>query len=140
MKKIIKGKVYSTESARKIGSWASSEDCGNLDYFEETLYQKRTGEFFIHGEGGARTRYAAQTGQNTWKGGEAILPIGYDDARAWAEEHLTAEEYQGAFGAIVEDGSRSTVLLSLPVSKIEQIKREAAQAGMSLSAYVESKL
>ena len=65
--------------------------------------------------------------------------ISYDSARQWADDHLTAEQYQTIFGEVVEDDSRTTLLLSLPVATVKKIKQNAAQAGMTVSAYVESK-
>ena len=66
--------------------------------------------------------------------------VSYDSARQWAEDHLTAEQYQATFGEVVEDDSRTTLLLSLPVATVKKIKRNAAQAGLTVSAYIESKI
>lgn len=139
MKKIINGKLYNTETARMIGTWCNGTDRSDLSWVEETLHQKKTGEFFFHGVGGPNTRYAQQTDDTHWSGGEAITLVGYEDARQWAEDHLTADQYQAVFGEVAEDDSRTTLLLSLPASTVKKIKQEAAQAGMTVSAYVESK-
>lgn len=140
MKKIINGKLYNTETARLVGGWCNAGGWSDFGHIEESLYQKKTGEFFIHGEGGAASKYAKQDGQNSWSGGEAIIPLSYESARKWAEEHLDADEYQSIFGPVEDDDSRSTLLLSLSVSTIERIKREAAKAGVTVSAYIESKI
>ena len=137
MKKIIKGKVYDTDKATEIGSWESGRP-GDLDPFGEVLYQKRTGEFFIHGKGGPQTKYAVSAGQGNWNGSEQIIPLTWENAREWAESHLTAESYESAFGEVVEDESRTTVTLSLSAGAVETAKRAAAQHGVSLSAYIES--
>lgn len=137
MKKIIKGKVYDTDKATEIGSWESGRP-GDLDHFGEVLYQKRTGEFFIHGKGGPQTKYAVSTGQGNWNGSEQIIPLTWENAREWAESHLEAEAYEKAFGEVAEDESRTTVTLSLSAGAIETAKRAAAQYGVSLSAYIES--
>ena len=63
MKKIINGKVYDTETAQVLGSWSNMSD-RSFERIDETLYRKRTGEFFLHGEGGPMSRYAVQIGQN----------------------------------------------------------------------------
>lgn len=136
MKKIINGKVYDTNKAQIVCAWDNGI-YGDFDSLEETLYRKRTGEFFLHGSGGARTMYATSTGGNSWAGGEKILPISYEEARQWAEEHLAAEAYEAAFGAVVEDDSKTTINLSLPVSLVERLKRDSSKAGLGLSAYVE---
>ena len=139
MKKIIGGKLYNTDTARLVGEWSNAGDWRDFGHMEEALYQKKTGEFFIHGEGGPASKYAEQTGQNRWTGGEKIIPLSYETARQWAEDHLTAEQYQATFGEVVEDDSRTTLQLSLPASTVKKIKQEAAQSGMMVSAYVESK-
>lgn len=140
MKKIIGGKLYNTDTARLVGEWSNAGDWRDFGHMEEALYQKKTGEFFLHGEGGPASKYAEQTGQNSWTGGEKIIPLSYETARQWAEDHLTAEQYQATFGEVVEDDSRTTLLLSLPVATVKKIKQNAAQAGLTVSAYIVSKI
>ena len=102
MKKIINGKRYDTETAEKIGVWDNSRSISDFDCCEETLYRKRTGEFFIHGGGGARTKYAKEEyGMYGW--GEAIIPLTYDEAREWAETHLDADRYEALFPVTDDD-------------------------------------
>lgn len=139
MKKIINGKLYNTDTARHIGSWYSNIT-DRLYWVNETLYQKQRGEFFLHGEGGPGSKYAEPSGQGSWSSGEKIIPLSYDAAQAWAEEYLDANAYQAAFGPVEEDDSTVRRLISMPASVEERIKREAAQAGMSFSAYIVSKL
>ena len=136
MKKIINGKVYDTTTAKELGSWESTPYVRDFSRFVETLYQKRTGEFFIHGVGGPSSRYAVSAGQNCWDGGEKIVPLSYDAAREWAEEHLDADDYEAIFGEVCEDDSRVTVTLSLSASAVESAKRAASKAGIRLSAYI----
>lgn len=138
MKKIINGRSYDTETAREVASWGNAGGWNDFAHLEETLYQKKNGEFFLFGEGGPMTKYAVSTGQNTWSGGEKIIPMSYDSARDWAEDHLDADDYETIFGEVPEDDSRVTVTLSLSASAVETAKRAASQAGMNLSAYIES--
>lgn len=138
MKKIIKGRKYDTETAKEMASWSDGLSFRDFTHVEEVLYQKRTGEFFLHGAGGPSTRYAVPTGQNSWSGGEKIIPLTWESAREWAEEHLDADDYEEIFGEVSEDDSRTVVTLSLSVGALEKAKRSAAQAGMTLSAYIES--
>lgn len=137
MKKIISGKVYDTDTAQKLGSWSNMSD-RSFERIDETLYRKRTGEFFLHGEGGPMSRYAVQIGQNNWSSGERITPLSWDDARAWVESHLNPEDYERIFGPVSEDGSRVAVNLSISASSLELARRAAAQSGISLSAYIMS--
>ena len=137
MKKIINGKVYDTETAQVLGSWSNMSD-RSFERIDETLYRKRTGEFFLHGEGGPMSRYAVQIGQNNWRGGEKITPLSWVDARSWVESHLSSEDYERIFGPVSEDGSRVAVNLSISASSLELARRAAAQSGVSLSSYIMS--
>ncbi len=135
MKKIVNGRVYDTETATLIGEWWNNES--GLRRIDEVLYRKKTGEYFLHGFGGAATQYAAAISQNSWQSGERIMPQSYGEAQAWAEEHLAADCYAAEFGPVSEDDTRTTVTISLPASTIERAKRAAAQKGASLSGYIE---
>ena len=137
MKKIINGKVYDTDTAKEMAFWSNNLGPRDFSFVVETLYQKRTGEFFLLGEGGPSTKYAKSAGQNWWSGGSKIIPLDWESARKWAEDHLDADDYESIFGPVVEDDSKTTINLSLPVSLVEQLKRDSSKSGMGLSAYVE---
>lgn len=137
MKKIINNKVYDTSTAREIGcnSYSNPRD---FHYWCETLYCKRTGEYFLHGEGGPASKYAERIEQNSWSGGEQIIPLTYENARKWAEENLTADEYENEFGAVTEDGTAETVNISMPAALIAKIRRKAQGEGISVSKVIVS--
>ena len=137
MKKIISGKVYDTDTAQELGSWENAGNWRDYGHMAETLYRKKTGEFFLHGEGGPMTKYAQAVGQNEWSGGSRIMPMSFAEAREWAEEHLDAEEYEAIFGEVAEDGSRVQVCYSLSAATVETIKRRAAELGISASEYID---
>lgn len=96
MKKILNGKMYNTETAVLLGNYCYSNPTDFL-YVRENLYKKKTGEFFIYGEGGALTTYAERRPDGLC-GGEAIRPITENEARLWCEKHLKADEYIVIFG------------------------------------------
>ena len=126
MKRIIDGRRYDTETAKFIGedSYATPID---FDWWNEGLYQKKTGEFFIYGRGGAKTRYAQAIGQNCWGSGERIMPLSFSEAREWVEKNLDAEIYEELFGPVPEDDSRRIISLSLPTHVADTLKRMAAE-------------
>lgn len=134
MKKIINGRRYDTETAKAIGydDYLYPNDFG---YWAETLYRKNTGEFFLYGTGGPASKYAESIGMNQWSGGSKIIPLSVEAAQKWAEEHLTADEYEKIFGEVGEEEKR-TATFSLPEGVIELIKRGAAEKGLKLSEYV----
>ena len=101
MKKIINGKRYDTETAQLIGS-ASYSNRTDFRFWSEELYRKKTGEFFLYGEGGPASKYGRQIEQNTWSGGEQIIPLTLAEAQKWGEKYLDADEYEEVFGRIEE--------------------------------------
>lgn len=138
MRKIISGKSYDTDTAKLVGCWDNG-DYGNFDYMAESLYRKRTGEYFLHGEGGARSRYAESRGGNSWVGGEAITPLEFASAAEWAEEHLSAAEYEAEFGEVGE-GDKQLISLRLSASACAKLSRLSSMRGEPKSAIIEDML
>lgn len=135
MKKIINGKVYDTETATLCGEWDNGYYRNDFHYCAETLYKKKTGEFFIHGEGHALSKYATHHGNSSgW--GETIIPISYEDARQWTENHLSADEYEALFEIDEDDESRTRVNISLENSVIAKAKQDAGKLGLTVSEYI----
>jgi hypothetical protein len=101
VKKIIQGKKYDTETAEFLGvdSHLAPND---LNYWREELYRKKTGEFFLYGDGGANSKYSKSVGANQWMGSEAIIPYTEAEAKHWAENHLSVEKYEKIFGEVKE--------------------------------------
>ena len=62
MQKIIRGKKYDTDTAKEVCCYSNNLPFGDFDWVQETLYVKRTGEYFLHGKGGARSKYAVPDG------------------------------------------------------------------------------
>lgn len=141
MKKIINGKLYNTDTARNLGSYENIADAGNFHYFSEALYQKRTGEYFLHGQGGPMSRYAEAIDQNSWAWGERIAPLSVEAARKWAEEHLDADDYAAAFG-MPDEGDDAVEAIHVQVSAaiMAEVRAQAAANGESLRAFVERAL
>lgn len=135
MKKVINGKVYDTDKAKELGEYEPNPYRSDFNWFCETLYQKKTGEFFLHGEGNAASKYSRSVAQNEWCGGEKIIPLTYAEAQAWAEEHLDGDEYIEIFGDPEDQQGRGVLSLSLPAATIAKARQEAAKKGLSLSDY-----
>jgi hypothetical protein len=137
MKKVIKGKVYDTETTQRLAEYAPNPYRSDFHYFCETLYRKKTGEYFIHGEGNAASKYAQSCGQNEWCGGEKIIPLTYADAQAWAEKHLDGDEYIEIFGEPEEDEEKAQIHINLSKGAISKLKQAAQKNGLTVSAYIE---
>lgn len=60
MKKVINRKVYDTETAKPVCVYTYIFS-GDFQRVTETLYRKKTGEFFLHAVGGPVSRYPNET-------------------------------------------------------------------------------
>ena len=128
MKRHINNLLYDTDTAKPLGAWDNAQAPTALAYVCETLYRKKTGEYFLHGESGPEGRYGAS--------GEVIRPLTLDEARAWAEANLTDDEYAAAFTP-QQSSVKDTILLSLrPATKARLIKMRE-ETGKSISQLVE---
>ena len=101
MKKIINGRKYDTETAKEVGYWSNGYPCSDFNHCEETLYLKKTGEYFLYGEGGALTQYARSVFRGT-TGGSEIIPMNEDRAKKWVEKCLNCDAYEALFGEVEE--------------------------------------
>lgn len=101
MQKIISGKKYSTDTAKKVAEWESSFGISDFRYAHEILFLKKTGEHFLYGEGGGLSPYAQPYG-TAFGYGEKIIPLSLEEAKAWAEKKCDAEEYSKIFGTVDE--------------------------------------
>lgn len=138
MKKIINGKVYDTDTARYVGSWENGCYQNDYNYVSEELYCKRTGEYFLYGEGGAGTKYSEMIGTNSWSSGEMIIPLTYDIARKWAEEHLKADDYLEEFEPMPDDNTKTNCTFYMGNGTIELLKDYARKQQKSMSECLEN--
>ena len=138
MKKVIKGKIYDTEKAQRLGEYEPNPYRSDFHWFCETFYKKRTGEFFLHGEGHAASKYNKSCGQNEWCGDEKIVPLTYEEAQAWAEEHLDGDEYVEIFGEPEEDGTKTALNIYVRSDVAKWLKTEASKQGKSIGDIIES--
>ena len=103
MKKIINGLRYDTEKAVEVGGYSSGHNPGDFQAWHATLYKTpRSGKFFLHGEGGAMTRFATHHGNNSgW--GEKIQPMDTEEALEWAEQYLDADCIEEHFSDLIKE-------------------------------------
>ena len=92
----INGVAYNTKTAEAIARNGSGREIMHSDerWFNETLYRKKSGEFFLYGSSGIFTKYAKQTGPNSWERSEAILPLTEDEVREWAMNNLDDDGFR----------------------------------------------
>ena len=101
MKKIINGKKYDTENAEILGYRNNDYFPEDFRFCEETLYRTPSGRYFLFGEGGPLSNYAALQGGGYTSSGR-IIPLLEKRAQRWAERYLSADEAEAAFGAAEE--------------------------------------
>ena len=135
MKRIINNRRYDTEKAKEIGR-GSGGFPGDFNYYEEVLYKKRTGEYFIYGRGNANTKYAVQVDSGTWSGGSAITPLSYGEAREWAEKHLDADEYEAEFEVIEDD--KIVTSISLRPSTFQKLKAMSSEQNKPVGEIIDA--
>ena len=113
MIKHIKGKKYNTSTADLKATWTNGLSENDLEYCKEYLYQKRTGEFFLHGYGGALTMYGRKKNKNGI--GENIIPLTFEETEMWANKKLDEEGYNNVFGySVIEGGDSISTSFILP--------------------------
>ena len=138
MKKIIKNKVYDTDTAQLIGGVVTDQySSQDPEYYYETLYVKKTGEFFIHGVGGAKSRYAVRR-DGSWVEGEALVPLSFDSARDFVEEHLDRDTFDKFFGTS-DISNTNTVSFKTTLSSEAKnlLERERAKSGTPISTLLD---
>jgi len=134
MKKIIGGKVYNSQTAQCLGCWCNGLPWNDFGYCSEFLHLTKSGNYFIYGEGGPLSKYAVHHGNST-SGGEVIKPISYAEAKEWAEENLTGDEYESAFG--VPDDTKVALNVDIAKELKQKIDRIKSESNKSLSEIIE---
>lgn len=124
MKKVVQGILCNTKTANRIGGYEYSSG-GDFAHYEEALYRTKSGMYFLHGTGGAASKYSRMTGQNEWSGGEAIKLMPPEAARQWAKDHLDAAEYIAAFGEPEE--MASVLIADEAKAKLVKLKRKTGK-------------
>jgi hypothetical protein len=135
MKKIINGAKYDTKTAKKLGEWTNGERYGEFSYCEETLYRTKSGKYFLHGYGGATTKYAISAGNNGWSEGSQIITMSRQAAMEWAEERLDGDEYEEIFGT-VEEGTEQ-LSITVPAALKSKLWALAEMQQTSISEIIQ---
>ena len=133
MKKVIKGRVYDTSTAKKLGEYQLPLGSSNPQFFVESIYQKKTGEFFLYCEGNVSSKARLPRWRIDYDGNEYIRPITFKQAQDWAEEYLGDEGYARIF--CPQHEKNGTIMLGLNVSTYaaEKLKHTAMMMGYSQS-------
>ena len=101
MKKIIRGRMFDTDTAKKLGE-IEHRTRSDFEHFAEGLYITKSGKYFLCGSGGPKSHYATATSLNSWTGGDGLIPITKEQAQEWGEKHIPAQIYEEIFGKAKE--------------------------------------
>lgn len=130
MRKVIRGRVYDTDTARRVLRVEGRIDPGDPRTWRcESLFRKRTGEYFIAGRGGAETRWADVSQAGGPMPGEGVVPVGYDQAREWMEAHAGDGGCLGEFGVAAKASGSVVMYARVRASSKAVLDREAARSG-----------
>jgi len=102
MKRIINGLSYDTTTATFIHN-TSAYGPSDFRWYDESLYRTRNGRYFLAGEGGPMTRWAAPAEGNCRTYGNGIIPLSPAEALAWAEQHIDPDTVIEEFSDHVEN-------------------------------------
>jgi hypothetical protein len=86
MRKIINGKQYDTDTARRVAIYKNNYSYNDFKWLCEELYRTKNGNYFLFGEGGAMTRWASSYG-NSWSEGSGIKALSIEEALNWLEDN-----------------------------------------------------
>lgn len=139
MRKIINGKKYDTDTATLVGEHQPEIEISEFTWYREELYRKKTGEYFVYGEGHALSRYAINR-YGSWAPGEAITPMTYKEAMSWAEENLDADTYESEFGAVDDDGEPAQVAVWVSAKAKAALNRKMSETGKTQAEIIEELL
>jgi len=103
MKKLINGKLYDTHTANSIAEWDNGISSSDFKACNETLYKTNKGAYFLHGEGGALTKYAKPCGGNSKCGGSDIIALTTDEAFEWMQDKELVDEALKEFPDKIEE-------------------------------------
>jgi len=85
MRKIKNGKRYDTDAALEVAYFWNGLSPDDPRHLNERLYKTAKGAWFLHGSGGANTRWSEICGYSTSRG-EDIVPMTSTEALEWCEE------------------------------------------------------
>lgn len=144
MKKRIDTQMYDTETAKKLAEYHHNYDDAA---YTEILYKKRTGEYFLYGEGGPASPWAqpAEGDVGAYSSGEDIKTLTYEQAQKWLEkannddDSLAPDEvYNREFGKAQKDEVKEATSINLSRTAKRKLEQMALKQGTSQSKIVEN--
>lgn len=143
LKRIIDGRTFNTATAQSLAYFAHEPGYEEYRHQWESLYQARSGAYFLVGEGMSHTPWSAAIPDcNDRMRGHALLPLTKAEAKHWLELREKTAEYAEVFGEPAEAAASEFegVSIRLPQLLIEELRAAAASQGQTISQLVWSLL
>lgn len=80
------GKTYNTDTAAKL-MWQCNNAENDFSFVEEWLCVTPSGDYFLSGHGGARTKYARRLSDGSFRAGDDIIPLSEQEMEVWLYDH-----------------------------------------------------
>lgn len=131
----INGLSYDPQKAKEIMTWDNGYARTDNRFAENTIYKKRTGEYFLYGRGGAGSEYAqpVKSDPGSMGEGDIIRPLTIEETKNLIlkneENSLNDDVYEREFGAIKQDTKKVIKTYSLKQSTADKIDRIAKEQG-----------
>jgi hypothetical protein len=103
VKQVIGRLLYDTEKATVIAEAGDAFSSDDFRYEWETLYKTAKGRWFLHGEGGALSKYAQNLPDNGTVGSWRISAMTDVEVMDWLERHNIWSVMQDCFPSEVEE-------------------------------------
>lgn len=94
----IDGKEYDTDTAKCVGRYKNTPYHNDANFYEEMLYRKKTGEFFLYGQGNSASKYAYISPGGRRSFAQRIVPLTDEKAKEWMQQHGNGEKCAVLFG------------------------------------------
>lgn len=119
MKARINGHKYDTDTAGFVARYSVQAD--ELRYsFTQTLFYKKTGEFFIYSRGGDRDE--EDFNNEYWIFRPEIVPLSFQEAKRWAQLHCSKCKFITLFGDENDEKPNKSSLSSIALLKKRTLK------------------
>lgn len=126
--KTFDGKKYDVVTSEKIGSYTTGK---GENWLEETLYRKRSGEYYLMGSGGDDT---------CWRGTDGVQPLCRAWAESWVLECLGKDAYDRIFARPAEPKEKQRITVELPADAYARLTELSESAGVSKTRVIEKLL
>ncbi len=105
VKKIVDGLLYDSDNKGNEFIFERYSNCsmGDFHYYEETLYRTKNGNWFLHGNGNAASKYAKPFGDNQSGPGENIIPLSVGQAFKYLSEYCEIDLLEEYFPGLIKE-------------------------------------